>query len=784
MRRFKHINASSLENAVAALEEYGSKARIIAGGTDLLGQMKDCILPEYPEALINIKKIPGLDYIREENGSLKIGALTRIEDIALDAVVKKKYPALAEAAGGTASPHIREQGTIAGNICQSNRCWYYWVPDNRFYCIRKGGKRCYAYCGEGRYHSIFGSTRVNDTPCTTECPAGVNIPAYMSRLREGDIRGAAEILMESNPLPAITGRVCPHFCENGCNRSELDEAVSIRSVERFIGNYTLENAGLMYKSPEAENNRTVAVVGSGPAGLSCAWYLRKAGYNVTVFEAMEEPGGMLTYGIPPYRLPKDIVKKQISALAGSGISFRTGPGEGRVDDIKKIAGDYDAVFLATGAWKERPLGIEGEELIASGTEFLRNNGIIGEASGKKVAVMGGGNVAVDVARTLLRLGAEPFILYRRNREEMPAIAEEVNKAGEEGIEIQFLTLPVAAYGKEGKISLKCTRMKLGTPDESGRPRPEPVKGSEFTVEYDAAVKATGEVPDYSIVPAELLGHNGRLNIDREGHLGENLFAGGDFITGASTVVEAITSGRNAAGAIDRYLGGKGIRTRENTGEVQPEKFDKDYLRPTGRNEAAQLSVSERIKSLDVEETGNLEQEKVMEEAGRCFNCGCLAVNSSDIAPVLIALGAKIRTNRRAIEANRFFTVKGDNTTVLEGEIVTEIEIPAPKAGIKSKFLKFALRKSIDFPVVNCAVALETENGTVKSARICLNAVYNTPYRATGSEEYLVGKTISDAVAEAAGDAAVADVCPLPDNTYKIQIAKTLVKRTILACNVE
>jgi NADPH-dependent glutamate synthase beta subunit-like oxidoreductase len=191
------------------------------------------------------------------------------------------------------------------------------------------------------YHSIFGSTRVNDTPCVSECPAEVNIPDYMSKLREGDIDRAAAILMDSNPFPAITGRVCPHFCEGACNRDELDEAVSIRNIERFIGNYALENAPLIYKPPEVENNGRVAVIGSGPAGISCAWYLRKAGYSVTVFEAMEDPGGMLTYGIPPYRLPKDIVKKQISALAGSGINFKTGPAEGRIDDIRKLSGDYD-----------------------------------------------------------------------------------------------------------------------------------------------------------------------------------------------------------------------------------------------------------------------------------------------------------------------------------------------------------------------------------------------------------------------------------------------------------
>ncbi len=784
MRRFKHINALSAEEATSILKEYGEKAKVIAGGTDLVGQMKDNILPEHPEVIVNIKTISDLDYIREEGQTLRIGALTRLEDIAQDRLVKDRYSILAEAAHRTASPHIREMGSIGGNICQSNRCWYYWVPDNRFYCARKGGRVCYALTGDGRYHSIFGGTRVNSTPCSTDCPANVDIPSYLSKIRDGDLAGAAEILLTFNPLPAITGRICPHFCESECNRGEFDEPVSIKGIERFIGDYILENAGEIITPPEGNIEKSIAIIGSGPAGLSAAYYLRRLGYSVTVFEMMEEAGGLLTYGIPPYRLPKDVVRRQLKALEGIGIEFKLKSNVGK-DTSVKLMNSFDAVFMACGAWKERPSGVEGEELMMSGLEFLKNsNRGVREVPGKKVAVIGGGNAAVDVARTLLRLGAEPVIVYRRSRAEMPAIKEEVEKAEEEGIKIQFLTQPVAASKKGGKIVLKCTKMRLGPLDDTGRAKPVPVAGSEFTTEFDAVMKAIGEEPDTSAIPGEFLDKNGRLKVDASTYsLGKNAFAGGDFITGPATVVAAIAAGRKAASSIDQYLGGKGTQYNDSEVGKLPEKFNSSCLKKTSRANTPELPAAKRVKSLDIEDVDSLDSSAVETEANRCFNCSCVAVNSSDMAPALIALEAKIKTTKRIIEADEFFAVDGDKTTVLDNdEIVTEIEVPIPGASTRSTFTKFALRKSIDFPIVSCAAAIKSEKGAVKSARICLNAVYNMPYRATRAEKYIRGKPINDSSAEEAANAIAADTCPLINNRYKIQIAKTLVKRAILACN--
>jgi NADPH-dependent glutamate synthase beta subunit-like oxidoreductase len=785
LMKFKHINASTIDGAVSALRQYGDKAWVLAGGTDLLGTMRFEVLRNYPEAVINLKTIPGLDYIREEDGMLKIGALTRLEDIAINSAAKSKYPALAEAAHRTASPHVREMGTIGGNICQLIRCWYFRKEDNRFDCIRKGGKKCHAMLGDNRYHSIFGAVRVADPPCTSACPASVDIPSYLSKIRDGNLPEAARILLDSNPLPSITGRVCPHFCEEDCNRGDYDEAISIRSIERFMGDYVLEHADEMYKPPQSETKKSVAIVGSGPAGLSAAYYLRRLGHSVTAFEPREEPGGILTYGIPPYRLQKDVVRRLIKAIEGMGVQFKLKVDVGTDVTLEDLQNDFDAVFCATGAWEQPSLGLKDEELLTPGLEFLTQvNRGLRKIPAKSLLVIGGGKVAVDVAITAKRLGVKQVTLAcLESREEMPATEEEVAQAIEEGINIMPSWGPYRVLKEKGKVSgmelVRCTSVY----DSEGKFSPTYDDSVKEIVEVDQVMLATGQKPDLSFLETSLEIKGGFVAVTpttQATNVG-NIFAGGDVTsTTAASVSAAIAAGRRAAVSMDQYLGGKATDKAER--KIEPlTRSDSIYLGKQSRVETPGLPVSQI--SVDTEDVLGLSLNAVETEAKRCFNCGCDGVNPSDTAPALVALNARIVTSRRTINADEFWAAdKVTRSTLLESdEIVTEIQIPKPAAGVKSAFIKFALRKSIDFPIVNCAAAIESQDGIVKSARICLNAVYSNPYRVTRAEDAIKGKPIDEASAEAAGAAAVADAIALPYNKYKIQIAKTLVKRAILAC---
>jgi thioredoxin reductase len=532
-----------------------------------------------------------------------------------------------------------------------------------------------------------------------------------------------------------------------------------------------------FRPPKDRSRRSIAVIGSGPAGLAAAYYLRRSGHLVTVYERLQEAGGMLLYSIPPYRLPKDVVRRQIQALEGMGIKIEVGVNVGKDVTITKLMGRFDAVFLAGGAWKERPLGIKGEKVFLSGLEFLKKvNTGSREIPGEKVAVIGGGNVAMDVARTLLRLGAEPVVIYRRSREEMPAFRDEVEKAKEEGIEIQFLTLPTEALGADGRVTLRCVRMKLGFPDASGRPKPVPIRGSDFTATFDAVIKAIGEEPDTSLLPAKFR-QKARKTESSVHRLAKNLFAGGDFMSGPSTVVQAVASGREAADLIE--LSFKGVKPTAKEAWRGP-NFRSPSFEATPRVRIPELSAYERVKNMEVEDVRGISLSEIETEANRCFNCGCLAVNPSDIGIVLMALDAKIVTTKRTLDAQSFFTASATGSTVLDrDEVVIEIRIPKPQDGVLQNFLKFTLRKPIDFAIVSVASVITVEKGVCADARIVLGAVAPSPVRARAAEEAIKGRPIDQEAAVEAAEQAMAGAQPLSMNAYKVEIAKTLVKRALL-----
>ena len=466
-------------------------------------------------------------------------------------------------------------------------------------------------------------------PCVSTCPAEANVHGYVALAAKGKYEEALSLIKETLPIPRVLGRICPAPCEEKCNRKLVDEPIAIRAIKRFVAD-TAKGKAAPHEIEEKEQR--VAIIGSGPAGLSCAYWLRLKGFKVTIFEALPVPGGMLQVGIPGYRLPKDVLADEIKEIAGRGIEIKTNTPIGReltIDDLLKQG--YGSVFISVGAHRSQRLGIPGEDTkgVIHGLDLLRDINLGKEAKTKgKVVVIGGGDVAIDSARSTLRSGAEEVtILYRRTRTEMPARDEEVEAAETEGVKIEYLVAPTEILTENGKVSgIKCTRMELGEPDASGRRRPIPIPGSEFGLKVDVVIPAIGQAPETS--PLENSGikttKRGTIEVDpvtletsRKG-----VFAGGDCQTGSSIAVKAVAAGARAAESIIRYLSHQDIKE----GRLPPQREPPEFIfTPFGqarepRQNMPTIPLEERVSGFKEIELG-FSEELAVEEASRCLACG-------------------------------------------------------------------------------------------------------------------------------------------------------------------
>ena len=475
------------------------------------------------------------------------------------------------------------------------------------------------YCRAGVCSDLFIS------PCENACPAKVNVPGYLSLIAAGRIRDAYNLIRQENPFPSVCGRVCTHPCESRCRRAQLDEAIAISDLKRYVADYALKSDEPFMDLVFQRKNKSVGIIGAGPSGLTCGYYLARLGYDVTVYESQPVAGGMLVIGIPEYRLPKAILEKEIDTIRQVGVDIRTNTEIGRDIEFKDLQQKHDAVYIATGTQYSRKVGVPGEDLkgVYHGLDFLRDVNL-----GKKVdvsgviAVIGGGNTAIDAARTAIRLGAsEVHILYRRTLADMPADAREIRDAEAEGIHIHTLVAP-AAFEGDGRVErVRCVKMKLSGYDKTGRKVPVEEPGSEYTMDVDLVIPAVSQYSDMPFINKE------EVEMTRWGTFVVNqsqmtsrkgIFAGGDVVRGSDTVITAIADGKKAASAIDQYLGGTGELNKgepidipqipDDTELVEHERFEMKYLDPEYRKHNFE-EVAQGFHRLNA-----------MAEALRCLHC--------------------------------------------------------------------------------------------------------------------------------------------------------------------
>jgi len=470
-------------------------------------------------------------------------------------------------------------------------------------------------------------------PCGDGCPNHNKIRTALMNVSKAQDYGktfeqAVEesfyTFLETTPFPSICGRVCPHPCESVCNRKDKEGAVGINSFERFLGDFGLKNKLVPKKLTDEKRSEKIAVVGSGPAGMAAAYHLARHGYQVTVFEAFDKTGGMLRYGIPDYRLPQDILDAEYNRVFDMGVELKLNTKVGTDISLADLKKDFQAIFIGLGAHQGRLLRVEGENApnVFTGTDFL-HRALAGEAPeiGDDVVIIGGGDTAIDAARMARRFGANATILYRRTRTEMPAIDEEIEGAEEEGVRIDLLAAPIELYTENGKaVGMKCQRMELGEPDESGRRRPVPIEGDTYDLKFTTLIAAISQAPDFTGFEELIEGKDWIKVDDRFKTKIDSTFSGGDNIN-LGLVIDAIANGRKAAYSIHEQLSGESAPERQKKEIILLEKMAHSYYDEAQPNRMEPIAVEERFKVIDREILATYTDELALAEAKRCMSCG-------------------------------------------------------------------------------------------------------------------------------------------------------------------
>jgi NADPH-dependent glutamate synthase beta subunit-like oxidoreductase/Pyruvate/2-oxoacid:ferredoxin oxidoreductase delta subunit len=504
--------------------------------------------------------------------------------------------------------------------------------------LKKTTKKPLKITGRGAGSAVGSNLRPQQVtklpPCVGECPSANDIRGWITRIAQREKLGlskeeafdrAWQTIVETNPFPAIMGRVCPHPCETKCNREGKDGAVAINAMERFIGDWGLERKLKLQKLDGAEpKSESVGVIGGGPAGLSFAYQMARRGYPVTVYEQFDRAGGMLLWGIPVYRLPRDVLQAEIDRILELGVELRLSTQVGKDISVEELKQQHQLIFMGIGAHKGRLMKVEGEEGpgVWTGTDYLnRVNGGEKVDVGQRVAVIGGGDTAVDAARVARRTGAEVTILYRRTRKEMPAIDTEVEDSFKEGIKIEFLVAPVGVKrAADQKLeAVVVQKMELGEPDSSGRRRPVPIEGSEYEVPIDGLIAAISQEPDYSPIP-ELGPEKRWLEADKHGKVRDKLYAGGDVLNlGIATT--AVLHGRLSAEAANAELRGQPAPNPGTPPAIALNRIKLEFYEEKPKAQQAQRPVSEWLSQPEAEINRGITEAQLLEECKRCFSCG-------------------------------------------------------------------------------------------------------------------------------------------------------------------